>query len=374
MLARGHPREELENALSQADPTILELELQRLGLLGLLGGRLVGELAERLDPRLIAAVERALALGRRDALSKQMLTWRLLQMLEGAGVTALPLKGPFLAERLHGDAGARISADIDILVGASQLRLAVAVLEQSGYVRPRLSDDLPRLHHIFELEGEPRVDLHWRIHWYEGTYAERLLQRSFREGDVRRPTPFDELVSLLLFYARDGFVGLRTPVDIGAWWLAHGDSVKSGEVQAVLADHPNLSPAVAAGSLAAERVLELPISSYLDGRSFARRRTIVAARLADWPAEHSDAQTDVALKLVDGLLTKRGDRWAFVQRAVFRDIPGPVLTAPVRRALYFLFLARHAGPVLIRLVSATGRLSGERASRALDRARHAVDT
>ena len=67
----------------------------------------------------------------------------------------------------------------------------------------------------------PRVELHWRVHWYE----RQLRRRRPRAGRVKpaaasrsQMQPLDGLVALMLFYARDGFAGLRYPADAAAWW------------------------------------------------------------------------------------------------------------------------------------------------------------
>lgn len=329
-----------------ADAATMVAELRRLRLLELLGPRLIQLAPEGdLDPAFVAAVEEQLAFTRRDSLAKQMLTWRLLTLLRGAGVNAIPLKGPFLAERLHGDAGARASHDIDVLVAAHEMRRAVAAVEGAGYVRPRVSEELPRLHHIFEAADAAPVELHWRLHWYEADYAAELLERTVPDGDVRRPAAADDLISLLLFYARDGLVGLKAPVDIAAWWVRYGSALDAGELTAILMRHPALSRPVAAAALAAESVLQMPITSCLAPVTLRRRRTVAAVRLVDWAAVQSPGEMDVATKVVDGLLTPPAEALAFVQRTAFPGMPGTSWTAPLEQILYFGHLVRYGVPI-----------------------------
>jgi hypothetical protein len=351
-LARGERYDtRLRTLVAAADGATLTAELRRLRLLELLGRRLI-ELApaHELDAGFAAAVQEQLAFTRRDSLTKQMLTWRLLTLLQAAGINAIPLKGPFLAERLHGDAGARASHDIDLLVAAHEMRRAVAAVEGAGYVRPRVSDELPRLHHIFEAGDSPPVELHWRLHWYEGQYAAELLERTVRDGDVRRPAPADDFVSLLLVYARDGLVGLKAPVDIAAWWSRYGSALEPGEVRSIVRQHPALARPVAAAALAAESVLGLPITSCLEPKLLRPRRTIAAVHLLDWAAVQSAGELDVSAKVVDGLLTPPAQALAFIQRAAFPGMPGPRWTAPVRQSLYLGHLARYGGPISLRAV------------------------
>jgi len=57
---------------------------------------------------------------------------RLSRALQRAGVAALPLKGPLLAEMAYGDVTLRYSIDLDLLVRRQNLERALAVLADSG--------------------------------------------------------------------------------------------------------------------------------------------------------------------------------------------------------------------------------------------------
>jgi hypothetical protein len=89
------------------------------------------------------------------------------------------------------------------------------VLRAEGYTL--LDDRLdrrgrPDLHHRLEHPGRPAIDLHWRLHWHEEAFARDLLGRARATGTIAAA---DEAAALLLFYARDGFYGLRLAADIG---------------------------------------------------------------------------------------------------------------------------------------------------------------
>jgi hypothetical protein len=217
-------------------------------------------------------------------------------------------------------------------------------------VRPRVSDELPRLHHIFEADDAPPVELHWRLHWYEAEYATELLERTVADGDVRRPAPADDLLSLLLFYARDGLLGLKAPMDIAAWWSQYSAELDPGELGAILRRHPALTRPAAAAALAAESILRLPITSCLDPGILRRRRTLAAVRLVDWAEVQSEGEIDVATKIVDGLLTPPAGMLAFIQRAAFPGMPGSRWMAPLRQLLYFGHLVRYGGRIAARAI------------------------
>jgi hypothetical protein len=350
-LARGETNDErLQILVAGIDIELLIQQLTGLKLLGLLGQRLLERAPGMLGASFAEAVERVVSAGRRDSLDQLMATWRLLRLLERRGVVALPLKGPFFAERLLGDPGLRLSKDIDLLVSIRDIKAATAVLEGIGYVRPRVSDALPKLHHIFQLEGGPDVELHWRVHWYETEFAEEMLGRSVLDGDARRPAPADELVMLLLIHARDGLQGLRAPLDVGAWWSLYHGRVEGPDIHAILGRHPALGPPVAASATAIQRLLGVPITALLPPGRFARR-TQLAVRLAGWSATPLDPDVDTTAKVVDALLTPRGGFREFVGRAVFPPLLGSRATRPLRQVIYAAGFARRTTRVVKRLRS-----------------------
>ena len=56
-----------------------------------------------------------------------------------------------------------------------------------------------------------------------------------------RPAPADELAALLLYYARDGFAGLRLAADIAAWWDANGRGLPDGALDDLVGAYPALA-------------------------------------------------------------------------------------------------------------------------------------
>jgi hypothetical protein len=57
----------------------------------------------------------------------------LLRLLDGAGVVALPWKGPMLAKRVYGQVFLRQFIDLDILVPEASWTAALALLQERGY-------------------------------------------------------------------------------------------------------------------------------------------------------------------------------------------------------------------------------------------------
>src|SRR6201999_2525333 len=101
----------------------------------------------------------------------------------------------------------------------------------------------------------------------------------------------------------DGLLGLKAPVDIAAWWSLYGSDLDPNDLRAILDRHPALARPATAAALAAESVLGTPIASCLEPALRRRRRTVAAVRLVDWAELQSEGEIDVAIKVVDGLLT-----------------------------------------------------------------------
>jgi len=304
--------------IGEAEPAVLERRMDALRLTGVVGRRVL-EVPSATPGVELAGHVSAWLEGHRARSQVYALTLRsVCDRLEDAGVPALPLKGQDLALRIHGDLGARPSADIDVLVAADQLPAAVEVLAAIGY-RPSARADEPwllELHHevIHAGSGMPPVELHRRVEWYDGeAFAAAVLRRSARSpGALRRAAPADELAILLLIFARDGFAGLRLPADIAAWWDRYGGELAPRALEPIAEAHPSLARALATAAVVAERLVALPASDLLKIDSAGGRRSRLAARLADpllqrgWPEA----------TLVDGLLSDGPALRAWARRRV----------------------------------------------------------
>jgi len=213
---------EMSALLHEVDAGRLLALLKRTRLLVLVGGRLLA-----LGGRDMPELERELTLfgthARWWGAATELASLEILDRLTTAGIRALPLKGSILARELYGDVGARSSIDVDVLVAPENLRDAVGVLSGLGWrweADARRVDGLPTLHETLVHSTLPPVELHWRVHWYERQFAADALARAQppASGVPLEMQPLDGLIALMLFYARDGFAGLRLPADVAAWW------------------------------------------------------------------------------------------------------------------------------------------------------------
>lgn len=322
--------DEISELLAGADIARLVLLLRRVNLLVLLGGRL---LALRLGdtPELDRAVNEVIGHARRWGAATELAGLQVLDLLERAGIRALPLKGSILARDLYGDVAARSSIDIDILVDRDDLDRAVAAVADLGWrweAHVRRPGGLPVLHERLVHPSLPRVELHWRVHWYEGRFAADALARaeSPADGEPLQMQPLDGLVALMLFYARDGFSGLRFPTDAAAWWdLKCGASDRAAALDDVIERYPELAAPLRVASGLMSELVGIPMEEAGD----LPFRWRVAAGLATPFLEGGHQQAEANAGLIDVLLAPSGTAGAALSRVV-HNAPGHPGERPAR--------------------------------------------
>jgi hypothetical protein len=230
-------------------------------------------------------------------------------MLDRAGIRALGLKGPGLAEAAHGDPGLRISGDVDLLVAPEDLHRASELLVAEGYERPTDPlgpGGLPHLHLEMRHPAAPSVELHWRVHWHETAFSRDLLAD---------PSAANAGAALLLFYARDGFYGLRLAADVAAWHDRHAAGLPAA---GLLDEHAGRDPELArtwrAAAAAAARTAGIPATAWLSAPGPLDRGERLAVRLANWSWSGDPDQLAANIWLVDALLAPPGQRVQWTMR------------------------------------------------------------
>jgi hypothetical protein len=168
------------------------------------------------------------------------------------------------------------------------------------------------LHETLTHPSLPRVELHWRIHWYETRFAADALSRAERLGpnQPRIMSPADGLAALTLFYERDGFSGLRLAADAAAWWDTR---CGAGDADALIVDVAEAYPALAAPLWVGLQLLGALVGvPTRTARGTVRWR--VAAELAQPFATGPGVQANATASLVDVLLAPPGGRVDAVRR------------------------------------------------------------
>lgn len=346
---------------------VIEL-LRARRLLPLLGPRLI-ELIDPVDEKFAIMVTQAVDAACRQGTFLQLVEERVMSALADAGIVSTVLKGSRLSEALYGDPGRRLSSDIDLLVAGDQLYHAVEVVCNLGYEGPtdHVEDyGLPLLHFalIHKHNQLPPVELHWRMHWYEGRFAgERLLPPDGGHRNLWRPALIDELTALLLFYARDGFINLRLATDLGAWWDTFGADLQPGELDELIHCYPALKHVLLVAVKVAERVVGLPAALLTKQEAKLGVRDIIAIRLADPFPRSSEAQLYADMGLIDGLLVPPGGFREFVRRQLIP--PRDVLDEHARKSQRNRATSSwgHGARVLVRYALAMAGLVHARNSR-----------
>jgi hypothetical protein len=333
---RKHLRGHAEQFVASVDWSLLAEMLRMRRLLPTLGPRILELAGERASGDFALAVEEAVDTGRRRGAFLQLIAERVMAALLDVEIRCTALKGPMLSDALYGDPGRRPSSDIDLLVAEEQMHRAVEVVRTLGYAAPNDhvgKEGMPMLHFAMVHEqGElPPVEIHWRIHWYERSFArDRLLAPAHPPAGVRwRPAPIDELTALLLFYARDGFIDLRHATDLGAWWDIFGAGLRFGALDESMRAYPELEHVLMVAASVAERTVGLPLDRLHAGKPRSNHRDRIAARLANPHPHASQAQLYADMGLIDGLLMPVGGFKAFIKRQVI--LPREVLREHARR-------------------------------------------
>ena len=140
----------------------------------------------------------------------------LLRGFATAKIDVLPLKGPYLAERVYGDTGLRISRDLDLLVRKPDFAAGVMLLQESGFVAVSRADDY---HQSFRW-GDTVVELHFDVEnrlAIDFDVASAWTNASLGDFDGQPAwllAPEDEVLYLCLHGVRHRFERLSLLVDV----------------------------------------------------------------------------------------------------------------------------------------------------------------
>jgi hypothetical protein len=261
---------------------------------------------------------------------------RLLLALQARGVPAVPLKGPWLAERIGADPAHRPTCDVDLLVPEDSGRCATMTLGELGY---RYAPDVRRhdrpVHLKFCAGDErplvPRVELHTRLvaddtsAWMERLWG-RAEQRAWRGLNVWALSPVDLTLALTQHARRHGWAHFCHLVDIALAVRAEGERLdwellvaQAREASIASSVRRSLVLAVSLCGIVAPapaiRALDVARARCLLGDALLSRRGVLRPR------------SDLVVGPYSGLLDLISDddgarRRAILWRAVWRPAPG----------------------------------------------------
>jgi hypothetical protein len=143
---------------------------------------------------------------------------RLLHAFAESGIDAVPLKGPYLAQRMYGDVALRGCCDLDVLVADADLARAEAMLEEMGFDAGEADD----YHRAWYLRGTVRttVELHFDVenrlafNFDVASALARTEAGDFQGAACRRLAPEDELLFLCLHGVRHRYDRLSLVLDL----------------------------------------------------------------------------------------------------------------------------------------------------------------
>lgn len=226
---RRDPRAEVITRAVHRSPEALVASAVRHGVAGYLWATAVrltdSGVVDVLD-RVGLSTIRQEQFGRQVRLGAELVT--IGHALDQAGIPWAAIKGPVLAELVHGRPDLRTSVDLDLLVSPDRLVDAVECLEAQGSVLlernwPALRKVLPGELHMKSPAGTP-IDLHWHVVHEARARADAamstdLLLARTREvvmsgGAVPTLDPVDTLLHLCVHAALSGGDRLIWLVDI----------------------------------------------------------------------------------------------------------------------------------------------------------------
>jgi hypothetical protein len=155
---------------------------------------------------------------------------RLLDVLERAGVPAMPLKGPVLADQLYPAPWLRASGDLDVLVPQRAIAVAERALRELGYVRRPDAEQGADYHTIFSRD-DVDVELHsdlaeWHVSRLDVRAIWAAAARTRWDGHAIWSMALADQVLYLGFHAaKDGLASLRPLVDITLLLARHKDTL-----------------------------------------------------------------------------------------------------------------------------------------------------
>lgn len=317
---RQRDRDRITELAASVDYELFAERLNCQRLVALVGHRLVELCAAEVPSAFSAMARRAAVESRHRFVLHRHIARTFASRMENAGIKVLPLKGPLLAERIYPDPGLRASpADLDFLVQPDRLDDAVELMGSIGYRvwdATKWAGGLPHYHYCLTPPDAtlPKVELHWRIHWYEKRFATALIERSTPDRyGIRTPLVIDDLATLLIIFARDGFVGLRLAADIGAWWTAWGEAVQENCLDRIVDEYPALRATLLTALDVSQRISGLPSAHLVSDAWQVSPRARLAPRLANWRIRGSREEVATNITLIDLLLTPREAAGGYVR-------------------------------------------------------------
>ena len=262
---------------------------------------------------------------------------RILDLLESEGISALPYKGPVLAQVAYGNLGMRRFADLDILVNRADVQRSVDVLAADGYrsdarLSPRQVDALLDHGHDWHLDKRGRylVEVQWAVANHEHMLPRGVQPLMDRASSVRLmgrdvPTlnPTDQVVVLAMHGGIHLFTRLAWVCDM----VEAISNVPGADTDAALqiADGAHARRMLLFAVAMADRILDVRPAPDLAARARADDRLgrvlddIMPAVLAPGGPDHRSPHARVGTRIA--LADRRTDALRGMWRAIVTPTP-----------------------------------------------------
>ena len=249
-------------------------------------------IAQQLGVR-IPRTERAHLESTVASMRSQAVTEKLLTICDEMGIRALPLKGPYLAHRLYGDASWRPTSDVDLLVAPRDAPRLVARLAREGGEVPEAHVHafyMANHHHLTAVWMDVLIEIHFRATSSFGVRmeSEPLLERATAARVAGRQVlildPTDELIYLATHAAAHYCAHDILLLDLKLFVARYGVDWREVERRAHAL---HLDRAVGCALVAAERRTGLDTSSMREGWR-AKSRDVLRFVPADLPPGYVD--------------------------------------------------------------------------------------
>lgn len=196
----------------------------------------------------------------------------LLDRFTRAGITAVPFKGPALAQRAYPEPALRQFSDLDILISARDIAPTMRLLQDLGYRSQHAG--LPARHHAAYLRYNGQDVLHAvdrlpvEPHWQ---FAQRTLHAAMDiDGmlaravplelgghQIRSLSPVDSVLAAALHGSKDQWLSLRAVTDLAELLCVHPDL--DWPVLLHRAKASGIHRMVLLGAALTQRVLDVPL-------------------------------------------------------------------------------------------------------------------
>lgn len=207
-------------------PALCELA-DRQGVLGLLLVTLEREgLLTELPAPVASELQKTLTFLRRKAMLWQFECSMLLGRFAKAGLHPMLLKGAALQVMVYSDPAERSFGDIDLLFPDGEIKPAMELLEQVGYVSP--ADEIAanyaalHFHYVMDKPNGFKVEVHWALERPDSpheldtqSFVANTIEVTARAlGPFRTPRPEYAVLHLSVQNLENGFAKLSRLVDI----------------------------------------------------------------------------------------------------------------------------------------------------------------